>query len=42
MEEKVVVKLDPVASKLPLLEPDLDPVLEPDREPVADPEPLML
>lgn len=33
---------EPVASKLPRLEPDLEPVLEPDREPEAEPAPLML
>ncbi|TNN68930.1 hypothetical protein EYF80_020791 [Liparis tanakae] len=34
-DEKFVVKLDPVASKLPLLEPDLEPVREPEAEPDA-------
>jgi len=35
-------KPEPVASKLPLLEPDLEPVLDPDLDPEVDPEPLML
>lgn len=37
-----MVKPEPVASKLPLLDPVLDPVLDPDLEPAADPELLAL
>lgn len=37
-DEKFMVNPDPVASKLPLLEP----VLDPDREPDADAAPLTL
>lgn len=41
-DEKFMVNPDPVASKLPLLEPDLEPVLDPVREPEADAAPLTL